>query len=403
MRPNRRVELTYKDNQQRGRHSWLRLTPAYSVRIVEQILQDNPSIRRVLEPFAGTGTTGVACAQRGIACDMYDINPFLVWLARVKGAAYSSDVLHATRQAARDVVACAQGLPQESTFWSPPLHQIERWWSPPRLRVLSQLFHAIQITTSSGQQRDLLLLAFCRVMMQWSNAAFNHPSVSFKAAPAQLRLFDETQDMLTHFVDALEHIAQGAEHPLSATITAVEGDARTLSDGLAERYDAVITSPPYANRMSYIRELRPYMYWLGYLTDAPAAGELDWQAIGGTWGVATSRLKAWLPDPNVPLPDALPSLVARISSTSLLLGRYVHKYFADMSTHFAAVVPRLKHGGSVYYVVGNSKFYDTLVPVETLYADLMRLHGLIDITIETLRKRNSKRELFEFVVKARRP
>ncbi|WP_322490103.1 hypothetical protein [Chloroflexus sp.] len=37
----------------------------------------------------------------------------------------------------------------------------------------------------------------------------------------------------------------------------------------------VITSPPYPNRMSYIRELRPYMYWLGYLNNGRDAGELD--------------------------------------------------------------------------------------------------------------------------------
>ena len=42
--------------------------------------------------------------------------------------------------------------------------------------------------------------------------------------------------------------------------------------------------------MSYIRELRPYMYWLGILENARDTGELDWSAIGGTWGVATSRL-----------------------------------------------------------------------------------------------------------------
>lgn len=45
--------------------------------------------------------------------------------------------------------------------------------------------------------------------------------------------------------------------------------------------------------MSYIRELRPYMYWLGFLNKAKEAGELDWKAIGGTWGIATSRLSCW--------------------------------------------------------------------------------------------------------------
>lgn len=42
------------------------------------------------------------------------------------------------------------------------------------------------------------------------------------------------------------------------------------------------TSPHYPNRISYIRELRPYMYWMKFLGEAREAGEMDWKAIGGT-------------------------------------------------------------------------------------------------------------------------
>ena len=36
-------------------------------------------------------------------------------------------------------------------------------------------------------------------------------------------------------------------------------------------------------------------YWLGFLDNGREVGELDWSAIGGTWGVATSRLIGWEP------------------------------------------------------------------------------------------------------------
>ncbi|MFD2579091.1 hypothetical protein ACFSTD_11780 [Novosphingobium colocasiae] len=72
----------------------------------------------------------------------------------------------------------------------------------------------------------------------------------------------------------------------------VEIDARQIPE-MDRRFGLVVTSPPYPNRISYIRELRPYMYWMKFLEEAREAGEMDWKAIGGTWGVATSRLNTW--------------------------------------------------------------------------------------------------------------
>ena len=145
------------------------------------------------------------------------------------------------------------------------------------------------------------------------------------------------------------------------------------------------------------------MYWLGYLNEAREAAELDWQAIGGTWGVATSRLLKWESNgAYVPHPD-FDVMIERIRMRSELLANYVHKYFVDISAHLASLYTVLEANAKVFYIVGNSKFYETIVPVEEIYANLLRYHGFTDVAIETLRKRNSKKELLEFVVSARKP
>ncbi len=79
------AQYTFKCNLSLGRHGWLRLTPAYSVRIVEEIL-DNLDYTPccVMEPFSGTGTTELVCANKGISSFAFDINPFLVWLGNEK-------------------------------------------------------------------------------------------------------------------------------------------------------------------------------------------------------------------------------------------------------------------------------------------------------------------------------
>jgi hypothetical protein len=155
--------------------------------------------------------------------------------------------------------------------------------------------------------------------------------------------------------------------------------------------------------MSYIRELRPYMYWLGYLDKAREAGELDWQAIGGTWGIATSRLKTWQPEGEQIQYPGFGKIIEEIAVRSPLLANYVHRYFVDISAHLKNLYHVLSQGAQVFYIVGNSRFYDTLVPVEQIYANLFETHGFLDAKVELVRKRNSKKELFEFIVSARKP
>ncbi|MBM2813083.1 MAG: methyltransferase [Chloroflexi bacterium] len=236
--------------------------------------------------------------------------------------------------------------------------------------------------------------------------SFAHQSMSFRAVDAQATLFSEpaSDRVLGHFTRAVTEVTQSAaETPLGA-VKAVLGDSRDLAQILPlERYTAVITSPPYPNRMSYIRELRPYMYWLGYLSDGRQAGELDWKAIGGTWGCATSLVAKWEPNPGLEIPwTGFHACVNAIKERSDLLGRYVHKYFEDAVLHVDSLMRVLTSGARVHYVVGNSKFYDVLLPTEDIYASLFSAAGMSEVSIDRIRKRTSKKELFEFVVHAKK-
>lgn len=386
-----RADLTFKANLSRGRHGWLRLTPAYSVKLVGEILDENPSFRRVLEPFSGTATTGLVCGERGIASDGFDINPFLVWFGKVKTANHCE----ASRQDALKLLAELRHQLAESD-WRPPIFDIERWWSKSRLELLSAI-HAWLDTLQNGSARNLLTVAFCRCVIDWSNAAFNHQSMSFKDTGPTL--FDETER--EHLLDEFAHVARGiiesAALPISGEVHILQGDSREIANQ-GESYDALITSPPYPNRISYVRELRPYMYWLGYLTHARQAGELDWQAIGGTWGIATSHVEKWRPNGVAVEHPGFDEMANSIRERSPVLGNYVHKYFVDMTQHIHSAAALLRPGGRAFYIVGNSKFFDTMVHVEEIFASLMRAAGFQSVRVDKIRKRNSKKELFEFAV-----
>jgi len=400
-----RADLTFKYNLKRGRHGWLRLTPAYSVKVVQQILENHPETTYVLDPFSGTGTTGLVCAERGVRCDLIDINPFLVWFAGVKTTSYEPDHLRQAQEGAKSVCRSVVENPQTDNLWFPPIHNITRWWPENRLVLLAKIYRELNGQfPDSSPAKDLLLVAFCHLVISWSNAAFNHQSMSFKESDGrQLSLFDETQQMLQHFAETVQGIAISAEEPIKVQIKIIQADSRCVPQPSDGPYGCVITSPPYPNRMSYIRELRPYMYWLGYLKEAREAGELDWQAIGGTWGIATSRLQTWRPDGDPIQWPGFEKIIEDIAVQSPTLANYVHRYFVDILAHLKSLYCTLSPGAKVFYIVGNSRFYDTLVPVELIYAYLLEACGFVDTEVELIRKRSSKKELFEFIVSARKP
>lgn len=396
---------TFKGNRQHGRHGWLRLTPAYSVQLVEELIGGVSRESRVLDPFCGSGTTALVCGVRGIRCETVDINPFLVWLSRAKSAIYTAD--HRAEAMAISAAAPVAGGGGE---WRPPMHAIERWWDEATVTGLSTIRATIERGEISEAARDLLKVAFCRTLIERSRASFRHQSMSLQhdISPETRNTTTSQTPLYTAFSSHVRQVVESEPLTRPSNPPGVHlGDARRLDliDRLRpdeQEFDVVITSPPYPNRMSYVREVRPYMYWLGYLQSAAEAGELDWQAIGGTWGRATSNLSSWQAAGELPLPRGpLTEAIEQITRRHPLLGRYVQKYVIDTHAHLESLRRIIAPGALVIYVVGNSRFFDTLLETELIYAELFAQIGLGGIQIERLRKRTSKRELFEFAVSAR--
>jgi len=408
----KRDRLTFRGNVKHGRHGWLRLTPAYGLHVVEEILSTASESEVVLDPFSGTATTPLLSAQLGHPAHSVDINPFLDWLGTLKTAAYAESTPNDVRAAARQIVVGLRRVQRKQDVWYPEIHQIEKWWDPEVLFALGLLFDRIRRTEErrGNTIANLLRIAFCRTAIESAHVSFGHQSMSFKKrVDSQLALIEPEQEkerVWTNFLAAVENVAGSLnERPPVADARVFLGDSRALDQALPRLdYSMVITSPPYPNRMSYIRELRPYMYWLGYLTNGREAGELDWEAIGGTWGCATSNLGKWEPSTSEQIPFAgFRAIVDEIGEEHPLLGRYVHKYFEDIQQHLRSLRKVLRPGARCYYVVGNSKFYGTLLPVERIYAALFGDLGFEDVHVETIRKRSSKKELFEYVVYATCP
>ena len=136
------AQYTFKYNSSLGRHGWLRLTPAYSVRLVEEILAElDYTPRCVMEPFSGTGTTELVCANKGISSFALEINPFLVWLGNAKLGIYHRDKVEEFLSISNTLM---QHIEEYVPTDFPPIYNIYRWWNPPQAEFLAKLKSAIK-------------------------------------------------------------------------------------------------------------------------------------------------------------------------------------------------------------------------------------------------------------------
>lgn len=405
-----RSDYTFKYNSRNGRHGWLRLTPAYSVKLVREILYRNDLFEckffkdgLILDPFCGTATTGIVAAEMGLDCVLYDINPFLVWFGNIKSENFDADELDLVYgQVSRDLKGMESDDRDGEEKWIPRMRNIERWWNSGTLSTLARLRRYIHEkwggTTDHGCH-NLLWVAFARLAIETSAADFNHISVSFKETAANY----DPSAVVSLFLGILKMIIDSAKQELKGRVKILNGDSRIL-DKDEHQFDLVITSPPYPNRMSYIRELRPYMYWLDFLKTGEQAGELDWQAIGGTWGIATSRLNSWKSE-NDGLSPQLYDVCSKIEKADSKNGRtmslYVMKFFDDIFTHLSNLRKKLNQGAEINYILGNSSFYGNFVDTDSIVRDTLSQLGYSEINSAVIRKRNCSKGLFEYKISAK--
>ncbi len=176
------AEYTFKYNKDIGRHGWLRLTPAYSVRLVDKILGEyNNNELNVFDPFSGTGTTGIVAAKKGHVSVLNEINPFLVWVTNQKTKNYTDTDRKKIKKAFANIVKGIDVYINKDN-WHPNIFNIDRWWNKETLKILAAIRTSIVNCIGEPELSNgygLIWVAFCRIIIETSSAAFNHVSMSF--------------------------------------------------------------------------------------------------------------------------------------------------------------------------------------------------------------------------------
>lgn len=368
----------YADNKRAPIHRWVNWIAGFSAEfagdVIDRYLPPGPGRAQalVMEPFAGVGTTLVEAQRRGIASVGFEINPFPALASRAKLEAPRVDVgcfiseiarYEATLGAVEDALAAGKSAP-------PP-----RRTSPPGFRsrvpffpemVLPKVLHSLDYIDAIGDPPigDLFRLAFATTMVSYSNYTYE-PSLGSRPGAGKPLLVDAP---VSHIIAAkLRDMAQDVQSytaelhalpfppPFAVHVESVFDGARRLADASV---DLVVTSPPYLNNYHYVRNTRPHLYWLGYVSTPREQSPYEAGSFGRFWQTVRDG-------PEIPLTFQAPDLSARIGRLRAAnthkgvyggggWANYAATYYNDCYRILGELRRLLKPGGVAVFVVGNN-------------------------------------------------
>ncbi len=227
-----------------------------------------PAGGRVLDPFAGSGTTLVQSLESGRDATGVDVAAFNCLLMRVKTARYNEFVLE---KEIRDALSRLPAV--EASFQGLSLGHgyIGRWFAP---RAARELLAFRSIVTDYAHE-DVLRVVLARAAR--SARLTTHFDLDFPREPQtgpywchkhrrECRPVERAEHFLRRYaLDTLARIKEFARvRDRTRAATVLHADARDLA--LDDRFDAVVTSPPYPGLIDYHEQHR-YAYELLGLDD----------------------------------------------------------------------------------------------------------------------------------------
>lgn len=368
------------------RHRWYVFKEGFSEELVNEAIKDAYGDSRklhILDPFAGSGTTVVTAGRTGHNATSVEVNPFLAFASRAKCApgGWDRSVFRLELERLLDSSQHETPSPLEgkSTFTQRP--GLKKWlFNRSVLRGFTALDQALD---KESKYYGPLRLALIASLMQCCNAKRDGKCLRYRRGWRGFGL--TSADLRSVFRERAELVVDDVvQHSFNAErIEVITGDARQCLKGLeSQKFDLIVTSPPYLNSLDYSDVYRPELFAGGFVDNNDELRDIRLETIRSHVQVA------WEPSQTVSSP-ILPPLVDYLSKQELWdkrLPSMVQSYFTDMATVLRQAAPLLKPGGKAWIVVSTSAYGGIEIPVDLILADVGTRNGWQLVGVYVLRQ-----------------
>jgi DNA modification methylase len=301
----------------------------------------------VLDPMVGSGVTIVEAWLLGRNAIGVDLDPLARLISKVRTREYDSEVVI---EAGKEVLNRAKRIIQLTYFPQAMLEQYDtatrnfvNYWFPESIQIeLAALILAIR-DEPEEYLRELFQLIFSSTIVTKSGGvtlardlAHSRPHrVADKTTKNAFTMFSSQLNRAIKAIKEIELLPKGCAEVIS-------GDCRSLPLP-SESVDLIVTSPPYANAIDYMRAHKFSLVWFG--EDIKALSTLRSQYIGSEkWGNGYS----------VELPIDVEQTIDILEQRDPSKTRILKKYYYDMGLALKEMYRVLKPEHVAIMVVGPS-------------------------------------------------
>jgi hypothetical protein len=387
---------TFIDNMRLPVHRWFRYSAGFSAEWARSVIADFASRRptRVLDPFAGSGTTLIVAEDLGAESYGVEAHPFIFRIAKAKLLRRSDP--EAYREFASGVYRAAKRHKPEIDAY-PVL--IRKCYEDEALCGLDQLRRAYEERADDSDASTLTWLTLVGILRRVSHVGtaqwqYVLPKKSKKGRLDPFVAFRQQMDMISHDM-CLSSRLKGPPARI------IESDARTCDAVPSGFATLVVTSPPYPNNYDYADATRLEMTFVREID-----GWSDLQRAVRRFLVRSCSQH--VPERSIELDRVLmsPELEPIRSEISAVCGQLaevrktkggkktyhlmVACYFLDMAQTWRALRRVCDSACDVCFVLGDSAPYGVYVPVIDWMGRIAVCAGFKGFRFERTRDRNVK-------------
>lgn len=405
---------TFVPNKRLPIHNWFSCTQAFSAELVQNMTKalHVPQFGKILDPFCGIGTTLLVSKQDGLSSVGCDIFPLFCFISKVK-----LERNYDLRRLREETNRLAKASYQVPSLDAPKHPIFAKAFSPQTLKEML-FFKETILGIDDENIRNFLLFGLLSIVnevgyVRKAGAHYRFINVDKvgvshqykKTKPAQTDVRLALSVKLHSMLSDLESPAFLSkpilrENRVNSDVSSEVfiSDARKmpfLSDGL---FDAVITSPPYLNRDSYVAQYKIELF----LAEPPYGVNNFDEYRQITFSTLRSHVEA-KPPKNLHISlelKELDILLQELNRTELsyrTIPDMVKGYFEDMALVFGELYRVLKSDGRIALVVGNVRFGGVSIPVDFMLSRISESIGFhVNQILVTRYKLNSPQQMKKY-------